>query len=108
MDKTFGMLTDLTFRRVATPHVAKLLYVTTLVLCVLQAILAIVGGFASGLATGIISLVAAPVVSFFLMCAVRILLESAIALQRSTNYLAELARAQRPAGAIPVEERSGI
>lgn len=111
LDKIFGMMTDLTFRKVATPHLAKLLYVTTLVLSVLQAVLAIVGGFASGIAAGVISLVAAPVVAFFLMCAVRIMLETAIALQRSTNYLAELARAQRPEVAVPastVQGQTGI
>ncbi len=95
MDKLFGMLTDLTFRRVATPQLVPFLYVFTLILCALQIVMTILGGFSNGMASGLISLVVAPVISLFLICAVRVALETVISFHRSTTYLAELARAQR-------------
>jgi hypothetical protein len=96
VDKFFALLTDLSFRRVGTPQLVKFLYVFTLVLSVIQVVLTILGGFARGPVAGLISLIVAPIVALFLICVIRVALEAAVSLYRSTGYLAELARAQRP------------
>ncbi len=98
MDKFLALLTDLSFRRSATPHLVKFLYVFSLILCAIWTVLAIVGAFSRGVGSGVLALIVAPIVGLFLVCVIRVSLEALISLYRTANYTAELARAQRNLG----------
>jgi hypothetical protein len=109
MDKGFfGALFDLSFSTLVTTRVIKFIYVITLIVIGLAALVFIIAAFAKSAVLGILTLlVIAPVVSLLYVIYARVLLEVIIALFRLVEYNRELVALKRRQLGLPLEGFAG-
>ncbi len=95
MEKFLTSLFDFGFSKFITPTLIKFLYIVSVVLVGIAALMMILTGFIKGVLFGIIALIIAPVVFIVEIALIRLGLETLICIYRTANYTAELARSQR-------------
>jgi len=95
MEQFFTSLFDFSFKRFITPSLIRVLYILSVVGAGLAAIGMILQGFRSGIVSGLIAVILAPIIFVVSVCLYRVLLETILNVFRIANYAAELARATR-------------
>jgi|SRR5579859_576773 len=92
----FNSLFDLSFTKLITPNIIKVLFVITIVLAGLGALGLIAGAFMSSATYGIIMLlIIAPLFFLFEVVYTRVILELLIVIHRGGDHLAEIAKQGR-------------
>jgi hypothetical protein len=96
-----GSLFDVSFSSLITTKVIKVLYVLSMVMIGLGALVFIVAGFSNSGGSGVLALVLAPLLGLLYLIYVRVLLELVIAVFRIMETNVELVSLQRGGPATP-------
>jgi hypothetical protein len=81
----FPALFDFTFNTFVTPKIVRIVYVLAVVWAGLGYLFAVIGGFASSITTGLVTLVFGPIVAIIWLAVVRIGLEFGISVVRMSE-----------------------
>lgn len=91
----FATLTDFSFTEFVTTKIIKILYGLGILSAGLIALLAVISGFATGLAAGILMLILSPVIFVLFVIYARVSLEILIVIFRIAENTTEIAKQTR-------------
>jgi Domain of unknown function (DUF4282) len=97
----FGALFDLSFTSLITTKIIRVLYMLSMIVIGVVALIVVVAGFLHSGGTGIVLLVLAPIFSLIFLVYVRVLLEISIALLRIMENTTDLVAQGRSSSVTP-------
>ncbi len=100
----WSCLFDLSFSELITMRVIKVLYAIGILIAGLAGLCLIVTAFSKGFGSGLLHVIAAPVVSFFLVIVLRVCMELVLTLFKIEENTRNLVPAQEAEAPAPAEE----
>jgi hypothetical protein len=95
----FESLMDTRFNNLITPMLIRFLYVVSMIVLAIGAIIVIVAGFANGAGRGVLTLILAPIGAVIYLIVIRLYLELIIVIFKIRDAADEVAQSTRRTGA---------